>query len=70
MKQPKCPNCGSENVVLSADLNDVKFWIDENGRIDFEVSDIRDELAYCLQGTGGVTCECENCGECWDYDEI
>ena len=69
MKIPKCPSCGSKNVMLSTDLEDVQFWIDENGRVDFEVRDIRDELTHCLLRVGGVICECENCGENWDYEE-
>lgn len=68
-KQPKCPNCGSTNVVLSTELEDVQFWINENGRVDFEASDIRDELEHCLKWTGGVICECEECWEHWDYEK-
>ena len=69
MKQPKCPNCGSENVVLSADLNDVEFWLDENGNVDFEFEEIRKKFWDILK-FGSVICECADCGECWDYDEI
>lgn len=49
MKQPKCPNCGSANVILTTELEDVQFWIDENGHVDFEASDIRDELERYLK---------------------
>ena len=55
--------------MLSTELEDVQFWIDENGCVDFEASDIRDELEHCLKWTGGVICECEDCGENWDYEE-
>lgn len=49
MKQPKCPNCGSANVILTTELEDVQFLIDENGHVDFEASDIRDELERYLK---------------------
>ncbi len=69
MKQPKCPNCGSENVVLSADLNDVEFWLDENGNVDFEFEEIRNKFWDILK-FGDVDCECADCGECWDYENF
>lgn len=69
MKQPKCPNCGSENVVLSADLDGVKFWIDENGKVDFEFEEIRDKLWDVLLKFDYVGCECADCGEHWDYED-
>lgn len=69
MKQPKYPTCGSENVVLSADLNDVEFWLDENGNVDFEFEKIRDKLWDILK-FDYVGCECTDCGESWDYENF
>ncbi len=67
MKQPKCPNCGSENVVLSADLNDVEFWLDENGNIDFYSEAMRQKCWDVLK-FGSVGFECADCGEIGDYE--
>ena len=64
MKQPKCPNCGSENVVLITDLTDFYFGIDEDGCVEFEERDVRDELYYCLKFRD-VKCHCYDCHEDW-----
>ena len=67
MKQPKCPNCGSKNVVLSADLSDVEFWLDANGNVDFDFEATRNKFWDILK-FGSVICECADCGERWDYE--
>ena len=66
MKQPKCPNCGSENVWLSTDLKDFQFYLDGDGFVEFEERDVRDELYSCLE-FGDVKCHCYTCHEDWYY---
>ena len=66
MKPVKCPNCGSENVVLKTDLKDFTFYLDDDGYLEFEERDVRDELYHCLEFET-VKCHCYQCRNNWNY---
>lgn len=64
----KCPSCGSTNVILETDVEEVKFFIGNDGEVEFEPRDIRNMLNDKLK-FDYVECECADCGENWIYNE-
>lgn len=68
MKIPKCPACGSKEVILTTDIESVNFYITEFGAIDFDTDEIEDLLTDCLHWSS-VMCECQDCFETWDYED-
>ena len=68
MKKPKCPTCGSEKVMIETDLEEVGFYINDDGKIEFDAELIRYKLQENL-GNEYADCECLECGENWGYEE-
>lgn len=68
MKRPKCPECGSDNVILTIEVPNVPFYISDDGEVDFEERDIRMAIYDAMNGDF-AECECNDCGESWDYDD-
>lgn len=68
MKKPKCPTCGSKNVMLETDLEEVRFYINDAGEIEFDEKQIQEKLGENIS-VEYVDCECLECGENWGYEE-
>ena len=61
----KCPNCGSTDVIAEAEII-VRFRINDNGDVELvsEWSDVIEHIDYEVV----YVCECEDCGERFEYD--
>lgn len=68
MKRPQCPICESYNIVMTTDVEEVKFTMDEDEIIDFDPDEVQEQLDECLRWSD-VSCECQDCGEVFDYED-